>query len=106
MTMVEKKLCVKSFLKCQPTENGVTNIRQLSLNPRLSESLRSTPGISGVSLAVFQALWAYDGFDSITCITDEVKNPRRTLPLIIITSVIAVMSLYLIVNLAYFGGWY
>ncbi|XP_076811546.1 b(0,+)-type amino acid transporter 1-like [Clavelina lepadiformis] len=69
----------------------------------LSESLRSTPGISGVSLAVFQALWAYDGFDSITCITDEVKNPRRTLPLIIITSVIAVMSLYLIVNLAYFG---
>uniref|UniRef100_H2YU10 Amino acid permease/ SLC12A domain-containing protein n=1 Tax=Ciona savignyi TaxID=51511 RepID=H2YU10_CIOSA len=56
-----------------------------------------------VSLAVFQSLWAYDGFDNITFITEEVKKPKKTLPMIIILSFLFVMGLYVVVNLSYFA---
>lgn len=61
-------------------------------------------GFADFSLGVFQALWAYDGFDNILYITEEVKKPRKTLPAIIIVSVLFVMALYLLVNLSYFSG--
>uniref|UniRef100_H2YU11 Amino acid permease/ SLC12A domain-containing protein n=1 Tax=Ciona savignyi TaxID=51511 RepID=H2YU11_CIOSA len=68
-----------------------------ALNPSKS------PGIAAVSLAVFQSLWAYDGFDNITFITEEVKKPKKTLPMIIILSFLFVMGLYVVVNLSYFA---
>uniref|UniRef100_F6W4G0 Y+L amino acid transporter 2-like n=1 Tax=Ciona intestinalis TaxID=7719 RepID=F6W4G0_CIOIN len=56
-----------------------------------------------IILAIFQALWAYDGFDNLTYITEEVKKPKKTLPKIIILSVLFVMGLYVAVNLSYFA---
>jgi hypothetical protein len=31
----------------------------------------------GVALALYSGLWAYDGWSSLTTITEEIKNPRR-----------------------------
>jgi APA family basic amino acid/polyamine antiporter len=48
------------------------------------------------------ALWAYDGWNNITFLAGEVKNPGRNLPLALIGGGLVVMALYLFVNLSYF----
>lgn len=60
-------------------------------------------GVSGLSLALYQGLWAYDGFEAITLVTEEVKNPARSLPIITCIAVPVVTLLYFIVNIAYFS---
>lgn len=54
--------------------------------------------------AAFSAFWAYDGFTNVTYITGEVKNPRRNIPIAIISGVSMVIILYLLVNYAYMRG--
>ena len=46
-------------------------------------------------------LWAYDGWEDVSFVAGEVKEPRRILPRAIITGTIAVVGIYLLANLAY-----
>ncbi|MGH2565378.1 MAG: APC family permease, partial [Ginsengibacter sp.] len=48
--------------------------------------------------AMLSAFWAYDGFINVTAITGEIKNPKRNVPIAIITGVSIVMVLYVLVN--------
>ena len=52
--------------------------------------------------AMVAALWAYDGWISITFVGGEVKNPQRFLPRAIAVSLLALIGIYLLLNLAYF----
>ncbi len=45
--------------------------------------------------------FAYSGWEGATYVAEEVKNPRRNLPLSILLGIVAVMVLYLAVNSAY-----
>ncbi len=62
----------------------------------------TTGGIAGFAAAMIGALWAYDGWNNITFLAGEVKNPGRNLPLALIGGGLVVMALYLFVNLSYF----
>lgn len=62
----------------------------------------TTGGIAGFAAAMIGALWAYDGWNNITFLAGEVKNPGRNLPLALIGGGLVVMGLYLFVNLSYF----
>jgi amino acid transporter len=46
-------------------------------------------------------LWAYDGWADLSYVAGEVKDPRRTLPRALIGGTLAVISIYLLANLAY-----
>lgn len=59
-------------------------------------------GIAGFAAAMIGALWAYDGWNNITFLAGEVKNPGRNLPLALIGGGFVVMGLYLFVNVSYF----
>ena len=59
-------------------------------------------GLAGFGAAMIGALWAYDGWNNITFLAGEVKNPGRNLPLALIGGGFVVMGLYLFVNLSYF----
>jgi APA family basic amino acid/polyamine antiporter len=48
------------------------------------------------------ALWAYDGWNQITPLSGEVRNPQRNLPLAFIAGMAIVAFLYVFVNAAYF----
>nr|XP_039264454.1 b(0,+)-type amino acid transporter 1-like [Styela clava] len=74
-----------------------------SLTERDSHLVSTGVGISAISLAIYQGLWAYDGFEVVTIVTEEVKNPSRSLPIITIIAVPVVTLLYMIVNVAYFS---
>ncbi len=59
-------------------------------------------GAAGFAAAMLGALWAYDGWNNVTFLAGEVKNPERNLPLGLIISLFLVMGLYLLVNIGYY----
>lgn len=58
--------------------------------------------LGGFAAAMLGALWGYDGWNNLTFVAGEVKNPNRNIPLAIIGSTILVIVLYVIANVAYF----
>src|SRR5689334_17113632 len=62
----------------------------------------TTGGLAGFGAAMLGALWAYDGWNNITFLAGEVKNPGRNLPLALIGGGLLVMALYLFVNVSYY----
>jgi len=52
-------------------------------------------------LALISVLWAYDGFADASYVSGEVTDTKRALPLAIITGTIAIVAIYLAVNVAY-----
>src|SRR2546430_5533586 len=64
----------------------------------------TTGGLAGFAAAMLGALWAYDGWNNITFLAGEGKNPERNLPLGLIISMFLVMGLYLLVNIGDYHG--
>ncbi len=58
--------------------------------------------VGGFAAAMLGALWGYDGWNNLTFVAGEVKDPNRNIPLAIIGSTILVIVLYVIANVAYF----
>ena len=56
---------------------------------------------SGIGIGLIAALWAYDGWENLTTLSGEVKNPQRNLPLALIGGVLVVIVVYLLINTAY-----
>ncbi len=59
-------------------------------------------GMLAFSAAMVGALWAYDGWNNISYMAGEVKNPERNLPLALIASMFIIIVLYVIVNVSYY----
>ncbi len=51
--------------------------------------------------AILAVLWAYHGWGNIAPISEEVKDPRRNIPLALLLGIGAVATLYVLVNLGY-----
>ncbi len=58
--------------------------------------------IGGFAAAMLGALWGYDGWDNLTFVAGEVKDPKRNIPLAIVGSMLVIIVLYLIAQVAYF----
>ena len=52
-------------------------------------------------LALAGAFWAYDGWNNVTFVAGEVKNPKRNVPKALAFGTLIVMAVYLIINIAY-----
>jgi APA family basic amino acid/polyamine antiporter len=59
-------------------------------------------GFGGLIAAMLGALWAYDGWNNVTLVAGEVKDPQRNLPRALIGGMLLIMALYLFVNFSYF----
>jgi APA family basic amino acid/polyamine antiporter len=58
--------------------------------------------IGGFAAAMLGALWGYDGWNNLTFVAGEVKDPHRNIPLAIIGSTILIILLYVFVHIGYF----
>jgi amino acid transporter len=57
---------------------------------------------SGFGAAMVAALWSYHGWMNIAPVAAEVKEPQRNLPLAFLMGTLAVIVLYVSVNMAYY----
>jgi basic amino acid/polyamine antiporter, APA family len=57
---------------------------------------------SGFIAALVAALWAYDGWNNVSMVSSEIRNPQKNLPLALIGGTIAVIAIYMLANAAYF----
>jgi APA family basic amino acid/polyamine antiporter len=68
----------------------------------LSSSIPAVGGAAGFFTALVGALWAYDGWNNVSMVSSEIRNPQRSLPRALIAGTVAVIAIYLLINLAYF----
>ncbi|XP_041969258.1 b(0,+)-type amino acid transporter 1-like isoform X2 [Aricia agestis] len=61
----------------------------------------STTSAGGIALALYSGLWAYDGWNSVTVVTEEIINPGINVPLSILIAVPMITGLYVFMNVAY-----
>ena len=82
-----------------------------SLPPEPVEVVKNSLPFTGGALvpalfsAMLGAFWAYDGFNNVGFLGGEVIQPRKNIPLALVLGVIAVLLIYLLVNLAYFHAF-
>ncbi|KAM8983110.1 B(0,+)-type amino acid transporter 1 isoform 1-T1 [Ara ararauna] len=62
----------------------------------------SSVSFGSLGLAFYNGLWAYDGWNQLNYITEELKNPYRNLPLSIIIGIPLVTVCYILINISYF----
>ena len=56
----------------------------------------------GFGAAMLGALWGYDGWNNLTLVAGEIKNPGKNIPLALIGGTTLIIILYVIVHFAYF----
>jgi basic amino acid/polyamine antiporter, APA family len=58
--------------------------------------------LTGFVAALVAALWAYDGWNNVSMVASEVRDPQRNLPRALIAGTLLVIGVYLLANAAYF----
>lgn len=83
-------VCLAIAYLCQGhTENITAGFKGSNLN------------VSEWSGALLTSLWAYNGWNHISIVASEVKNPEKNVPRALVTSMVLVTITYIIINLAY-----
>jgi APA family basic amino acid/polyamine antiporter len=59
------------------------------------------PMLGAMGLALSGAFWAYDGWNNVTYVASEIREPQRNVPRALVTGTLLVMGVYLVTNLAY-----
>ena len=54
-----------------------------------------------LGLALVAVFWTYDGWYSVNCTAEEIRNPERTIPRGLTLGVLAVTAIYVLVNFVY-----
>lgn len=81
----------------------LAGVSSVAGNPaNFSTRVPAIAGMSGFFAAMVAALWAYDGWNNVTMVASEIKEPQRNLPLALAAGTALVMVLYLGTNFAYF----
>lgn len=60
----------------------------------------ATGGMAGFIVALVAALWAYDGWNNLNMVTEEIDRPGRNVPIALIAGVGIVAALYMLLNAA------
>jgi basic amino acid/polyamine antiporter, APA family len=80
-----------------PTGGAVANLTTPSAHIHLS----GLALVAGMVAALQGAFWAYDGWNKLTYIAGEVKQPQRNIPLGLLWGMLAVTGIYILMNVTY-----
>ena len=70
----------------------------------LKDSAQAAPAhglAAGVGLALIGVLWSYGGWQHVSYLAGEARNPQRHIPLAVIIGVTTVFSIYILTNISY-----
>ncbi|KAH8394071.1 hypothetical protein KR215_002222 [Drosophila sulfurigaster] len=62
------------------------------------------PNIGAIATAFYTGLWAYDGWNNLNYVTEEIKNPSKNLPRSIIIGIPLVTLCYALINISYLAA--
>jgi basic amino acid/polyamine antiporter, APA family len=82
---------------CLPTGGAVANLTTQSAHIHLG----GLALVAGIAAALQGAFWAYDGWNKLTYIAGEVKQPQRNIPLGLLWGMLVVTAVYVLINVAY-----
>ena len=57
--------------------------------------------LSAVGVAMIAALWCYDGWNNLTYLAGEIKQPQRNVPRALVLGTLLTILIYMLTNLAY-----
>jgi len=80
-----------------PTGGSLSNLTMASTSIRPEGWML----VLAMTAALQGAFWAYDGWNKITYIAGEVKEPQRNIPRGLIIGMLLVTAIYMLMNLAY-----
>ncbi|XP_073981567.1 L-type amino acid transporter sobremesa isoform X1 [Rhodnius prolixus] len=61
----------------------------------------TTYSLGNIATAFYTGLWAYDGWNNLNYVTEEIKNPSKNLPRSIIIAIPLVTVCYVLINISY-----
>ncbi len=67
-----------------------------------STAVAAPGGLGGFFAALVAILWAYDGWNNVSMVSSEIRNPQRNLPIALILGTLGVAAIYIVSNAAYF----
>lgn len=73
-------------------------------HPGMFLDFRGGMPLSSFGLALFAALWTYDGWYAVNCTAEEIRKPRTTIPLSLLLGTVAITVIYLAMNLLYLAA--
>lgn len=71
------------------------------VDPANLQSTLSKPATGSFALMLLPIMWAYDGWEGVTPVAEEIRNPQRNVPLALLGGLGTVMLLYVSVNVSY-----
>jgi APA family basic amino acid/polyamine antiporter len=80
--------------------SGSGSFSNISTGFSMPEST-TTNIISLFGLAIAGAFWAYDGWNNLTFVAGEIKNPQRNVPLGLLFGTLIVVIVYMLINVAF-----
>ncbi|KAI4902722.1 hypothetical protein NFI96_025881, partial [Prochilodus magdalenae] len=83
--------------------SGIVKLAQGNTQNLINTFEGGSTSFGAIGLAFYNGLWAYDGWNQLNFITEELKDPYRNLPLAIIIGIPMVSVCYVLVNVAYFS---
>ncbi|MBR0482324.1 MAG: amino acid permease, partial [Firmicutes bacterium] len=70
----------------------------LSLSVKHAETVASANPVSMIAFSVIATLWAYEGWTNLNIVTEEIREPKKNLPLALIIAIGGVTLLYTVFN--------
>ena len=96
--MTVLNLSVLGFVVVTGWTTGIVRIHDNLLTPSFFPE-----GLDGVGRAAGLVFFSYLGFDMVSCLSEEVKNPERNMPIGIVGSLVASSIIYCVVSLTVVG---
>jgi APA family basic amino acid/polyamine antiporter len=70
----------------------------------VSTAASASPTALGLGAAMISVLWAYEGWQYVTCLAGEARDPQRTFPRAITLALVGVATLYVVTNIGYIAA--
>lgn len=80
-------------------KGSMSNLTNAASNA--STTLNGWTLVKAMFLASLGAFWGYDGWNNIAFIGEEIKNPKRNLPLALGLGTLGVMAVYVLINFVF-----
>jgi APA family basic amino acid/polyamine antiporter len=94
--------CIVAFIAIGfgSTEGSISNITTASQLPNAPD-LHGFSLLKALFVASLGAFWGYEGWNSVAYVGEEIKNPKRNLPLALGIGTLIVMTAYVLLNIVF-----